>query len=151
MAKVSAGILLYRRAPGLEVFIARMGGPLWARKDAGAWSIPKGLLEPGEDALASAKREFFEEVGSPAPDVDFEHLGDFRQNSGKVVTVFAAESADAAFVGSNLFEMEWPPRSGRLQQFPEMIDAQWMPVAVAREKLVKGQHPVLDALTHRVA
>jgi len=150
MVEVSAGILLYRHAPHLEVFIARMGGPFWAKKDAAAWSIPKGLTEAGEEPLATAVREFAEEIGAPAPEVAFEHLGDFRQPSGKVVTVFIAPSDDAQFVESNLFELEWPPRSGRMQRFPEMSDARWFDVATARVKLVKGQLPILDALEARL-
>ena len=128
-----------------------MGGPYWAKKDAGAWSIPKGLFEPGENALAAAKREFFEEVGFAAPDTEFELLGEFRQPSGKVVSVFGAEHSEAEFVGSNLFELEWPPKSGRMQQFPEMIDAQWMSIDVAREKLLKGQRAVLEKLVSVVS
>ena len=147
MVETSAGILLYRRAPGLEVFLAHMGGPFWARKDAAAWSIPKGVYVSGEEPLAAALREFSEEVGAPAPDEPYELLGEFRQPSGKRLTVFAAAtSAAVEFVGSNLFEMEWPPHSGRLQQFPEMDAAGWFSPDEARVKLVKGQVPMLDAL-----
>jgi predicted NUDIX family NTP pyrophosphohydrolase len=142
----SAGILLFRTMParGLEVFIGHMGGPFWSRKDDGAWSIPKGLFTD-ESALDAAKREFAEEIGAPAPDVDYVLLGDFRY-SNKRLTVFTAE-ADAAYVASNTFEVEWPPRSGKLQQFPEIDRAEWFPVKVARTKLVKGQIPLLDALS----
>ena len=116
----SAGILLYRRTPALEVWIAHMGGPLWARKDEGAWSIPKGLLEAGEEPLEAALREFAEETGEPAPDVDYELLGEFTYTSGKVVIAFTAESDFTTDIHSNEFELEWPPRSGRMQSYPEM-------------------------------
>lgn len=148
----SAGILLYRRAPALEVWIAHMGGPFWAKKDAGAWSIPKGLYEVGEDALAAALREFAEEMGAPAPAVDYEALGEFRYSSGKLLAVFAAEADFAVDVlASNTFPLEWPPRSGRMQEFPEVDDARWFTVDIARQKLVKGQLPILDALERLLA
>jgi len=147
MVETSAGILLHRRMPVRQVFLAHMGGPFWSRKDAAAWSIPKGLYEPDETPLAAALREFEEEVGTPAPDEPYELLGEFRQPSGKRLTVFAAETeVDVQFVGSNLFEMEWPPRSGRLQEFPEMDAAGWFDLDEARVKLLKGQLPILDAL-----
>jgi predicted NUDIX family NTP pyrophosphohydrolase len=149
----SAGILLWRRRDTmLEVFIAHMGGPFWAKKDAAAWSIPKGeFLEP-EDELAAAKREFNEEIGVPAPTADYVRLGEFRQSSGKVVIPFAAESdLEVAKVRSNTFEMEWPPRSGRKQAFPEVDDARWFDIPTARVKLVKGQVAILDALERLVA
>ena len=150
MVAASAGILLYRLtdAGEPEVWIAHMGGPFWARKDAAAWSIPKGEFLPGEDPFAAARREFEEEIGVPAPEADYLLLGEFRQSSGKVVTVFAAE-ADLAVdrVVSNTFELEWPRGSGILREFPEMDDARWVGVDEARLKLVRGQVPVLDALT----
>jgi predicted NUDIX family NTP pyrophosphohydrolase len=145
----SAGILLHRRRPeGIEVWIGHMGGPFWARKEEHAWSIPKGEIEDGEaDDLAVARREFAEEIGAPAPDADYVALGDFRYASGKVVVVFAAEAPDfAPEVRSNMFELEWPPRSGRIQAFPEIDRAEWVPVARARALLVASQAPVLDAL-----
>lgn len=146
-AQTSAGILLYRRSPELDVFIAHMGGPYWSRKDAAAWSIPKGLCEHGEEPLAAALREFTEEIGTPAPAADYRLLGEFRQRSGKTVIAFAAETDFAVDeVRSNTFPLEWPPRSGRIQKFPEIDDARWLPVAIAREKLVTGQLPILDAL-----
>jgi predicted NUDIX family NTP pyrophosphohydrolase len=153
MVDKSAGILLYKRVgAGVEVWIAHMGGPFWARKDAGAWSIPKGLYDDDEHALSAAVREFEEEIGLPAPDVDYELLGEFRQSSGKVVTAFIGESdLVVETIMSNLFSLEWPPKSGRMQEFPEIDDARWFPVAVAREKLVKGQVPMLDALERRLA
>ena len=143
----SAGLLLYRITPVLEVWLAHMGGPFWARKDAGAWSIPKGLYEEPENALAAALREFEEEIGVPAPEAEYAPLGEFRQSSGKVVTAYAAE-ADFAVetLVSNTFPLEWPPRSGRIHDFPEVDDARWFPLGVAQSKLVKGQLPILDAL-----
>lgn len=147
MVEHSAGILLTRRAPGLEVFLAHMGGPFWAGEDAAAWSIPKGLHDPGEEPLAAALREFAEEIGMPAPPADYALLREFRLPSGKRLTVFTAEG-DAVFVASNTFEVEWPPRSGRLQSFPEVDRAEWFPLDVAREKITKGQLQVLDAIGH---
>jgi predicted NUDIX family NTP pyrophosphohydrolase len=149
MAQVrSAGILLWRRRePGLEVFIAHMGGPFWARKDAGAWSIPKGEYPETEDELTAAKREFLEEIGAAAPALDYVKLGEFRQSSGKIVIAFAAESdLEVETVVSNTFTVEWPPRSGRLKEFPEIDDARWFGLTEARTRLVKGQAPILDAL-----
>jgi predicted NUDIX family NTP pyrophosphohydrolase len=144
----SSGILLWRmRDTRLEVFIAHMGGPFWARKDAAAWSIPKGEYSEGEDELAAASREFAEEIGVPAPVLHYLRLGEFRQSSGKVIVTFAAESdLEITAVHSNTFALEWPPRSGRQQDFPEVDDARWFPLEEARIKLVKGQLPILDAL-----
>jgi len=152
MPETSAGILLYRRSPDLEVLIAHMGGPFWAKKDAAAWSIPKGLYTADEeDALAAALREFGEELGQPAPDTGYDLLGEFRQPSGKRITVFTAEhDLEIGTVLSNTFEVEWPPRSGRIQAFPEVDDARWLPPELAREKLVAGQRPILDALLSRL-
>jgi predicted NUDIX family NTP pyrophosphohydrolase len=145
----SAGILLYRRsgAEEVEVWIAHMGGPFWARKDGHAWSIPKGEYLQDEDPLVAALREFAEEIGTAAPDADYIQLGAFRQPSGKVITVFAAETDFAPErIVSNTFALEWPKGSGTLASFPEIDDADWFPESVARTKLVKGQLPVLDAL-----
>lgn len=129
-----------------------MGGPFWARKTEGAWTIPKGEFSAEEDALTAARREFEEEIGTPPPDVTYEELGSYRYGSGKVVHVFTAETPDFAVgeVKSNTFEVEWPPRSGRRQEFPEIDDARWVPIATARALLVVGQRPALDALAHRV-
>ena len=148
MARRSAGLLLYRRtAAGLELFLAHPGGPFWARRDDGAWSIPKGEHDDGEDPLAAALREFAEELGRPAPDGPTVLLGEFRQSNGKVVTVFAREADfDASEVHGDTFEIEWPPRSGRMGSFPEIDRAAWMTLDAARPKLVKGQVPALDAL-----
>lgn len=144
----SAGLLVYRRiASGLEVFVGHMGGPFWARKDDAAWSIPKGLIEPGDEPLATARREFEEEIGMPAPVTEVLELGDFRYRSGKRLTVFAAAAdAEVAFVRSNEFELEWPPRSGRMQRFREVDRAVWASVPDARRMLVVGQVPALEAL-----
>lgn len=149
----SAGILLYRRAAnGLEVFIAHMGGPFWVRKDARAWSIPKGEFQPGESAPDAARREFSEEIGAPVPAGDLEELGVFRYSSGKTVTVFAVDAPafELAELVSNTFEVEWPPRSGRMRAFPELDAARWVPLDDARDKLVAGQVPALDALAGRL-
>jgi predicted NUDIX family NTP pyrophosphohydrolase len=147
MAETSAGILLYRRMPHLEVFLGHMGGPFWRGKDAAAWSIPKGTFTGEEQPLAAALREFDEEIGRPAPDVEYRELGSFRYSSGKRVWVFAGESDfDPSKVRSNTFEIEWPPRSGRKQEFPELDSAGWFTPDEARERLVKGQRPALDAL-----
>ena len=148
-ARKSAGILLYRfaGAGAVEVLIGHMGGPFWSRKDAGAWAIPKGESLPGEELADVARREFAEEMGSPAPDGEWLALGELRTSSTKLVTIWAAEGdLDAAAATSNTFEVEWPPRSGRVQQFPEIDRAAWLPVEQAREKLVKGQAPFLDRL-----
>jgi predicted NUDIX family NTP pyrophosphohydrolase len=146
--RTSAGILLHRpAADGREVLIGHMGGPFWAKKDDGAWSIPKGEYGPGEDAFAVALREFEEELGSPVPAGDFVPLGELRTTSSKVLTVWAAEGdLDASTAVSNSFELEWPPRSGRFQQFPEIDRAAWFPVEEARTKLVRGQVGFLDRL-----
>jgi len=148
----SAGILLHRAAgSALEVLIGHMGGPFWARKDAAGWSIPKGEAGPGEDLLDVARREFAEELGSPVPAAEFLALGELRVTSGKVLSVWAAEGdLDADACVSNTFSLEWPPRSGRVQEFPEIDRAAWFPVDVAREKLVKGQVPFLDRLLTRL-
>lgn len=148
----SAALLLYRRRTGVEVWIGHMGGPFWARKDEASWSLPKGIVESDDlgDELAAARREFAEEIGTPAPDADYVPLGEFR-GSGKTIVVFAAESEfDPGAVSSNTFELEWPPRSGRMQAFPEIDDARWFPVDEARVKLTKAQRPILDALLARL-
>lgn len=151
MSETSAGILLYRRMPRLEVFLGHMGGPFWRGKDAAAWSIPKGTFTEEEEPLAAARREFAEEIGRPAPDVEYRELGAFRYSSGKLVWVFAGESDfDPSEVRSNTFELEWPPRSGRRQAFPELDGAGWFTLDEARERLVKGQRPALDALAAAV-
>ena len=147
MPKQAAGILLYRQtADGLQVLLAHPGGPLWAKKDCRAWTIPKGQFGDDESALAAAKREFEEEMGSPARG-EFAELGSIRQPSGKIVHAFTAEADfDVTAVKSNLFTLEWPPRSGRSGQFPEVDRAEWFSIDEARRKILKGQEPFLDRL-----
>ena len=148
MPRTSAGILLYRLRPaGPEVLLGHMGGPFWAKKDDGGWSIPKGEHGPDEDPLAVAQREFEEELGSSVPTQELVPLGALRVTSGKVLAVWAAEGdLDAAAAQSNTFTVEWPPRSGRVQEFPEIDRAAWFGLDEARSKLVKGQVPFLDRL-----
>jgi predicted NUDIX family NTP pyrophosphohydrolase len=148
MAVRSAGILLYRRgADGLEVWIAHMGGPYWARKQTQSWSVPKGEYLPGEETLVAALREFAEEIGTPPPAAEYLELGVFRQPSGKIITVFSAESDfQPERIVSNTFPLEWPKGSGTIQDFPEVDDARWVTESDARGKLVRGQLPILDAL-----
>lgn len=144
---VSAGILLYRRRGShTQVFLVHPGGPYWARKDAGAWSVPKGLVNPGEDELACAKREFAEETGFDAEGAGYEHdLGSFPQRGGKVLRVWAMEGdCDPADLRSNLFEMEWPPKSGRTQQFPEVDRGAWFDRDQALLKINQGQLTLLE-------
>ncbi len=150
MAKKSAGLLMYRRRHRLlEVFLVHMGGPFWEKKDAGSWSIPKGEYMPEEDPLAVAKREFQEETSFLASG-EFISLTPRKQPSGKVITAWAFEGdGDASAVKSNTFLMEWPPRSGREQEFPEIDRAGWFTLPVAREKILKGQVGFLDEL-HRI-
>lgn len=162
MPMKSAGILLYRLTgetggpgdtPAFEVLIAHMGGPYWARKSEGAWSIPKGEFDPdAESALEAARREFGEELGVEAPDVAYAELGTFPYASGKRVTVFVGDGvgfAPEAFAYGT-FELEWPPRSGRRVEFPEVDDARWFSAADASALLVKGQRPALEALTRHL-
>ena len=153
MAKTSAGILLFRRGPaGVEVMLVHPGGPFWAKKDAGAWSIPKGLADEGEDLLAAAKREFLEETGTSVKG-EFLALGAHKQPGGKTIVAWALEGDfDPASLKSNLFAIEWPPRSGRMAEFPEVDRAAWYSIDEALEKVNKGQTPIiaaLDSLTAR--
>ncbi|KPN18770.1 NUDIX domain-containing protein [Arthrobacter sp. Edens01] len=155
--RTSAGILLYRRTPeeaagaAVEVWIAHMGGPFWARKEDHAWSVPKGEFTAPEPPLTAALREFAEEMGWPAPEGEYELLGTFRQSSAKLITVFAA-AADfpGREIRSNTFVLEWPAGSGNLGDFPEVDRAGWFTAEEARAKLVKGQIQVLDALLARL-
>jgi predicted NUDIX family NTP pyrophosphohydrolase len=151
MPERSAGILLHRRGPnGVEVLLVHPGGPFFARRDDGAWSIPKGVYEPGEEPLACARREFAEELGSPCPDGPALELGEIRQRNGKRVVAFAVEGdIDADAIASNTFTIEWPPRSGRMQEFPEVDRAAWFPLGEAREKLIAAQVPLLERLSDR--
>jgi predicted NUDIX family NTP pyrophosphohydrolase len=147
MPKRSAGILMYRRpAAGVELLLVHPGGPFWARKDLGAWSIPKGEYSEGEDALAVAKRELEEETGA-RPLGDFLPLGELVQPGRKIVSAWAIEADfDPSNLKSNLFEMEWPPKSGRKQSFPEVDRAQWFSPADARRKILKGQSEFIARL-----
>lgn len=146
--KRSAGLLLYRRAEdGLEVLLGHMGGPFFARRDAGAWTVPKGEYEPDETAWDAARREFREELGLPAPDGEAVPLGEVRQAGGKVVTAWAIEAdLDPATVVPGTFEMEWPPRSGRRQEFPELDRVEWFGLDRARAVVVTAQVAFVDRL-----
>ena len=142
----SAGLLLWRRRTGLEVLLAHPGGPLHARRDV--WGIPKGLVEPGEELLTTAYREFTEELGLPVPPGDPVPLGDVVQKGGKVVTAWAIEGdLDVTALDPGLFEMQWPPKSGRVQSFPEIDRAEWFDLAAAHAKMMPAQQPLLDRLT----
>jgi predicted NUDIX family NTP pyrophosphohydrolase len=145
----SAGILLHRVRDGRrEVLLVHPGGPFWARRDAGAWSIPKGEYDEGEDPLACARREFEEELGAPPPAAeDLVELGTITQRGGKRVTAWAAAGdLDPEAVRSNTFTLEWPPRSGRMREFPEIDRAAWFPLVEAREKINPAQAVLLDRL-----
>ena len=141
----SAGLLLFRRrGPEFEFFLVHPGGPFWAKKDVGAWSIPKGLYEKGESPLEAAKREFAEETGL-CVDGDFVALGDFKQPGGKVVSAWLVEAdCDPAAVRSNLFSMEWPPRSGKTAEFPEIDRAGWFSPEGTMAKILRGQKPIIE-------
>jgi predicted NUDIX family NTP pyrophosphohydrolase len=150
---ISAGVLLYRcTGPDPEVFLVHPGGPYWARKDDGSWSVPKGIVEPGEDERACARREFAEETGFDAPDLDAAHdLGLFPQPSGKQLHIWGIEgNCDPHALVSNLFEMEWPPRSGRRASFPEIDRGGWFDQEQALRKIAKGQQPVIRKLFERI-
>ena len=151
MARLSAGLLLYRRRRGvLEVFLVHPGGPFWAGKDAGAWSIPKGEFSPGEDPLAAARREFGEETGFTAAG-EFLPLTPLKQPSGKIIQAWAvAGDCDPGAIRSNTFSLEWPPRSGRRQEFPEVDRAAWFTLAGAREKISQGQAGFLEELREKL-
>ncbi|MFG2325860.1 NUDIX domain-containing protein [Streptomyces sp. NPDC048568] len=145
----SAGLLLHRRGPGggLQVLLGHMGGPFYARRETGAWTVPKGEYDPAEPAWDAARREFQEELGLPPPDGAAVPLGEVRQAGGKVVTVWAVEAdLDPATVVPGTFRMEWPPRSGRTQEFPELDRVAWFPVGRAREVIVTAQAAFLDRL-----
>ena len=142
-------MLRRRTANGaVEVLLGHMGGPFWQRRQKGAWTIPKGEVEPGEEPLAVARREFHEELGMPVPPGDLVDLGEVRQAGGKVVRAWAVEGdLDAEAIVSNTFELEWPPKSGRIQSFPEIDRAAWFDLESARAVIVAGQRPLLDRLT----
>lgn len=147
MTLLSAGILLFRRREGvLEVLLSHPGGPFWRHKDEGAWMIPKGLVEEGEEPLECAIREFEEELGMACPGTP-EPLARIRQKGGKWVEAYALEGdLDAGAIVSNMFKVEWPPKSGSFQSFPEVDRAAWFGLALAREKILPSQAPLLDAL-----
>lgn len=150
MAALSAGLVMYRRTPALEVLLAHPGGPFFAKKDAGAWSVPKGLVDPGEDLLAAARREFAEETSLATPQGEHAYLalGSVRLPSGKLVHVWAFEGdCDAGDVRSNTFELEWPPRSGKRRAFPEIDRAQWFGL----DEALRRAHPAQAELLRRLA
>jgi predicted NUDIX family NTP pyrophosphohydrolase len=146
--RTSAGILLWRRrGDRLEVLLAHQGGPFWVKKDRGHWTIPKGEVEPGEELVAVARREFSEETGHDVPEAALIDLGQIRQKSGKLVLGWAVEGdLDPSTAVSNTYEVEWPPRSGRLQAFPEIDRVEWFDLHEARERLKAAQVPFLDRL-----
>ena len=150
MARLSAGILLYRFRDGaIEVFLVHPGGPFWAKKDDGAWSIPKGEMEGQEDALTRARQEFREETGLVAEGA-FLPLGEIKQAGGKTVIAWAFQGdCDPEKIASNTFSLEWPPRSGRRIQVPEIDRAGWFTIADARIRMLKGQRPFLDRLLEK--
>jgi predicted NUDIX family NTP pyrophosphohydrolase len=153
VAARSAGIVLYRGTPGaLEVLLVHPGGPFWARRDAGVWSIPKGEYDPSEDPLAAARREFEEELGVAPPEAPETDLGEIRQKSGKQVKAFALEGdLDAAAIRSNTFPLEWPPRSGKFVQTPEVDRAEWFSLPDAKHKINPAQAELLDRLREALA
>ena len=146
--RTSAGLLIWRRRDGgIEVLLGHPGGPFFARKDAGHWTVLKGEIDPGEEPEAVARREFTEETGAPPPDGPFSELGEVRQRGGKIVRAWAAEGdLDPALVISNTFEMEWPPRSGRRQEFPEIDRVGWFDPVEARARIIAAQSPFIDRL-----
>ena len=152
MAKESAGLLMYRRRPaGLEVLLVHLGGPYWRRKQKGFWTIPKGELEAGEDRLAAARREFAEETGLE-PRGPFVELGSIRQKGGKIVHAWGFEGdCDPARIESNTFRLEFPPRSGKIREFPEIDEARFFAVREAKEWILAAQAPLVEALARRLA
>jgi predicted NUDIX family NTP pyrophosphohydrolase len=151
MPKRSAGLLMYRRRNSeLDVFLVHPGGPFWAKKDLGAWSIPKGEYAEGEQPLEAARREFKEETGF-APQGDFIDLGSVKQTGGKIVVVWAVEGDfDPGNLISNRFQVEWPPRSGRFIEAPEVDRGNWFSISPARERILKSQAPFLDMLCQKL-
>ncbi len=148
---ISAGVLVFRRRGGLEILLAHPGGPFWAKKDAGAWTIPKGLVEPGADLIATARREFAEETNLMLPEGEFVALAPVSQKSGKVVHAFAVEAdLDLAKFASNMFEIAWPPKSGRRQPFPEIDRVAYFSVPDAMNKILTYQRPLLVELARRI-
>jgi predicted NUDIX family NTP pyrophosphohydrolase len=151
MPKISAGLLMYRRRPsGLEVLLVHPGGPLWHKKDDGYWTIPKGEIDPGEELLAAARREFEEETGCK-PLGEFTALAPVTQKGGKIVHAWAFEGdMDTSLLKSNLFSMEWPPRSGKWKQFPEIDRGEFLDLAAARKKIKPAQAAFLDELAEQL-
>jgi predicted NUDIX family NTP pyrophosphohydrolase len=151
MARRSAGLLLFRRkGPYREVLLAHPGGPLWAKKDEGAWSIPKGLIEEDEHPLAAAKREFREETGVP-PRGTFIELGNYKQPGGKLILAWAVKGDfDPRNFKCNYFSMPWPPKSGRMKEFPEIDRVAWFEAGEAMRKIIKGQRPIVEELIRRL-
>jgi predicted NUDIX family NTP pyrophosphohydrolase len=153
MAKRSAGLLIYRRSDGdIWVLLVHPGGPFWAKKDDGAWSIPKGLVDENEDELEAARRETEEEIGVKVDD-PVARLGDYRQPGGKIVTAWSVEASveiDVATIRSNSFTMEWPPRSGSMKEFPEVDRAGWFTLPEAEVKILAGQRPMLSDLAEQL-
>jgi len=151
MPKLSSGLLLFRHGRSLEVLLVHPGGPFWSRRDAGAWSLPKGEHEPSDDSLLAARREFAEELGMPAPDGEALDLGSVRQPSGKLVHAWAlGADLDVSEINSNTFALEWPRGSGKVEHFPEVDRAGWFSLPAAREKLIGGQLAFLELLRERI-
>ncbi|HSD56165.1 MAG TPA: NUDIX domain-containing protein [Candidatus Saccharimonadales bacterium] len=149
--KQSAGLLLFRKTNRVEVLLVHPGGPFWAKKDVGSWSIPKGEFLDDEEPQVAARREFSEELGVTAPEGELMELGSAKQSSGKVVYAWALEAdLDTQHVKSNTFEMEWPPKSGQMQEFPEVDRAGWFSLTQASNKLAKGQVPLLQVLAEKL-
>lgn len=146
--KASAGLLLYRRRGDIEIFLVHPGGPFWAKKDAGSWSLPKGEFEEGDDPLEAAKRELTEETGFTV-DGEFRPLAPVRQPSGKVIYAWAIEGdCDPSQLRSNLFSLEWPPKSGQMQKFPEVDRAAWFNIPEARKRITAGQAGFIEQLAN---
>jgi predicted NUDIX family NTP pyrophosphohydrolase len=152
MSAHSAGLIVYKLNDGQpQVLMAHMGTPWWAKKDDGAWSIPKGLIEEGEEPLDAARREFGEELGLPVPDGDLIELGDIKQHNNKIVSAWAIESdMDVSEISSNTTKIEWPPRSGKLQEFPEIDRAAYMSLAEAAKKCINGQAELFERLANEL-